>query len=112
MGTKEKLIFAEKVLYIVWFWGLIYNIHSIKGKVVYVTFIQKERMEVILDFNNPESGLKVIILNYNVSAQGTKLQIACHRVITATSAGSLSAEKQASLQPSRVRTLLLELYPC
>ncbi len=43
-------------------------------------------------FNNPESPLKVLVLMYNVGAQGVHLDPCCCRVLVATGAINASLE--------------------
>ena len=112
LGTKEKLMIVEEIPDIACHWELILHTLHIKSEAVHAKLSHKECIEIFRDFNNPGSGLKVIILTYNFSTQGMNLQGACHRVITATFADNLSSERQAIYRPSRVSTILVELYLC
>ena len=90
----EKILITEEVPLIAWFWEIALNYLYIHSETLESKLSYKERVEMVKRFNDRESPLKVLILHYNVSAQGTNLDQSCHRVLVTTAALNASLEIQ------------------
>ena len=91
----HKLLITEEVPLIAWFWEIVLNFIYINTETLESKLSYKERVEMVKRFNDPNSDTKVLILHYNVSAQGIYLDRSCHRVIVTNAALNVSLEIQA-----------------
>ena len=90
----RKLLITEDVPLIAWFWEICLNFLYINTETLESKLSQKERVAMVGRFNDRTGDLKVLILHYSVSAQGTNLDKASYRVMVATAAANASLEIQ------------------
>ena len=97
-GTTDKprkLLITEDILISALFIELTYKLVYVHVKNLYAGLQDTKRVELVKQFNNPEGSLLVLVIMYQVSAQGMNLDMCCCRVIVRTSAGNSSSEVQA-----------------
>ena len=86
-----------------WFWELLLRYLYIETDTLEANLSYKERVDLVQKFNDRDSTLKVLIIMYNVGAQGTNLDEACCRVLISTAAINAASEIQAYGRVIRVR---------
>ena len=94
-GQQRKLIITEDIPLVAWFWEIVYRYLYIETEVLHSGLNNEARWSLVQSFNNINSPLKVLILMYNVGAQGVNLDQCCCRVLVATAAINASPEIQA-----------------
>ena len=100
----RKLIISEDTPLVAWFWELACNYLYIQTEVLHSGRNNEARWTLVQAFNNPESAVKVLILMYNVGAQGVNMDTCSCRVVVATGAINASLEIQAWGRVIRVGT--------
>ena len=94
-GHPNKLIITEDTPLTAWFWEIVLNYLYIETEALHSGMTNSERIDLVKRFNDTKSSLKVLVLIYNVGAQGVNLDESCKRVLVATSALNASLEIQA-----------------
>ncbi|KFY24849.1 hypothetical protein V493_04993 [Pseudogymnoascus sp. VKM F-4281 (FW-2241)] len=85
-AEPRKILITEDLPVNAYFWELLLRGVYIRAEVLHSGLQNSERSQLISEFNDPASDLAVLILMYQVSAQGANMDGSCHRVIVATSA--------------------------
>ena len=95
-GQKpNKLIITEDTPLTAWYWEVVLNFLYIETEVLHSGLTNPERWALVKKFNDEKSSLRILILMYNVGAQGINLDPCCPRVLVATAAINASLEIQA-----------------
>jgi hypothetical protein len=101
-GQYQKLMLTEAVPLSAHFWELVCNLTYVETAVLHGGLNEQERISLISRFNDATSDLKVLIIMYNVNAQGANLDGACNRGIVVTAAINAPLETQAYYRIIRV----------
>ena len=94
-GSREKLLVCEATTLSAYFWEIAVRFIFVKTRVMHSGLDPVQRTELITQFNDPNDALKVLIIMYDVSAQGLNLHHACGRAVVMTSARNAAIELQA-----------------
>lgn len=93
--AKQKLLICEDIPLVAWYWELVLQYLHIDTAVMHAQLSEDKRQALVNEFNLPSSSLTVLIILYNVSAQGVNLDRACARVLVTCAAINASLEVQA-----------------
>ena len=85
---------------------MVSNHMYVQTEVLHSGLNNEARWKLVQSFNNPTNPIKVLILMYNVGAQGVNLDPCCNRILVATGAINASLEIQAWGRGIRVSMLL------
>ena len=94
LAKKRKLLVTEATPLCAWFLEICLRYALIDVKVMHAELDQRERTATGAEFNRLESPLQVLIIMYDVSAQGLNLHTACHVAFVATAARNSALEIQ------------------
>lgn len=107
LGQNTKLLITEDTPIVAWFFELVLQFLHVECYVMHADLSNQERQELVERFNDKNSTLKVLILMYNISAQGVNLHKAAYHAFVATGAINAGVEIQAWGRLIRVSHLLL-----
>jgi hypothetical protein len=110
-GQYQKLMLTEAVPLSAHFWELVCNLTYVETAVLHSGLNEQERINLISRFNDPASNLMVLIIMYNVNAQGANLDGACNRGIVVTTAINAPLETQAYCRIIRVLSSYSYILP-
>lgn len=102
-SAKKKLLITEATPLTAWFIETALRFAHINATTMHAGLSQDQRQEVTKKFQNPASELEVMIIMYDVSAQGLNLHQACHVAFVGTAARNAALEAQAWGRVIRVR---------
>lgn len=97
-GTTDKprkLLITEDIPINALFIKLMCKLAYVQAKVLHAGLQDTERVELVKQFNDPEDSLLVLVIMYQVSAQGVNLNACCCRVIVETPVRNSLSEVQA-----------------
>ena len=94
-SQQRKLLITEDIPLVAWFWEMVCRYLYIETEVLHSGLNNEARWNLVQSFNDVNSRLKVLVLMYNVGAQGVNLDQCCCRVLVATAAINASLEIQA-----------------
>ena len=94
-SQQRKLLITEDIPLVAWFWEMVCRYLYIETEVLHSGLNNEARWNLVQSFNDVNSPLKVLVLMYNVGAQGVNLDQCCCRVLVATAAINASLEIQA-----------------
>jgi len=90
-----KLLVCEHTPLVAWFIELVLRYAYISVRVLHAGLDQEQRSEYIREFNEPNSRLQVLIIQYNVTAQGVNMHKACYTCFVSSPARNAALEIQA-----------------
>lgn len=90
----RKLLVTEATVLSAWFYEIVLKYGLINAKVMHSDLTQKERTTLSNEFLDINSDLQVLVIMYDVSAQGLNLHSACHVAFVATAARNCALEVQ------------------
>jgi hypothetical protein len=105
-GKKNKILITEDVPLNAFFLECVCNLIYVEAGVLHAGLTDSERVNLVNRFNDPSDTLVVLIIMYQVSAQGVNLDKCCSRVIVATPAINAPSEIQAWSRVIRVSSLM------
>ena len=94
-GVKRKLLITEDIPLVAFFYECAIRITYIDVEVLHAGLTNAEREILVKRFKNKDDSLTVLIIMYQVSAQGVNLDSCCSRVIVCTPAINAPSEIQA-----------------
>jgi hypothetical protein len=100
----KKILVLEETPLNAWFYERVLNYMHISTKVLAAHLSLDERMELVNSFNDEDSEPHILIIMYQVNAQGVNLDRACHMVIVASPAINVAQEVQGWGRVLRVRS--------
>ena len=80
LKPPRKLIISEDTPLVAWFWELACNYLYVQTEVLHSGLNNEARWNLVQSFNNPKSAVKVLVLMYNIGAQGVNLDTCSCRV--------------------------------
>lgn len=107
----RKLLLCEDVPLTAQFWEIACNLVYVECATLHSGLSDKERVDLVNRFNDPEDSLTVLIIMHTVSAQGVNLDKCCNRVMIMTNASNAPLEWQAWGRVIRVYCLLISFIP-
>lgn len=111
--NKNKLLILEDVPVTPWFYELALQELHIPAATLHSGIRDpRERQKLIDEFNDPDSPLRVLIIMYNISAQGVNLDRAFSRVIVSIAAVNAALEIQGWGRVLRVSRVLVLTRTC
>ena len=98
----RKLLITEDVALKAFFWDSVCNFAYVETEVLHAGLTDLERVNLVKRFSDPKDSLLILIIMYQVSAQGVNLDRCCCRVLVATPAINTPSEIQAWSRVIRV----------
>ena len=93
-APPKKLLITEDVPLNAWFWEVACNFVYVEAEVLHAGLTDHERVALVRRFNDSTDSLTVLIIMYQVSAQGVNLDACCARAVVATPAINAPSEIQ------------------
>lgn len=100
---SPKLLITEDVPLNAFFFESVLNMIYIETEVMHAALSEAERINLVKRFNDSNDSLLVLIITYQVSAQGVNLDSCCCRALVTTPAINAPSEIQAWSRLIRVR---------
>ncbi|KAL2703928.1 hypothetical protein AAEP93_004999 [Penicillium crustosum] len=104
-GHHQKAMIVESSPLSAWYLEVVLNTALICTRVMHSGLNEEQRTNLVRDFNNPASGLKVLIITHSIGSVGLNLHEACDVVILSTPGRSWGHEAQAFGRCLRINSL-------
>lgn len=102
----RKLLITEDVPLNAFFYESVCNFCYVNTEVLHAGLSDSDRVNLVKRFNDPKDDLLILIIMYQVSAQGVNLNPCCCRVIITTPAINAPSEIQAWSRVIRVSPMI------
>lgn len=108
-NQAQKILITEDVPLNAYYIELVLKSVYVEAEVLHAGLSDTERVDLVQRFRDPADKLMVLVIMYQVSAQGVNLDPCCSRVIVTTPAQNAPSEVQAWSRVIRVSQYLFHI---
>lgn len=101
-NNHQKMIAAEVTPANAYYTQAVLRSVQIDARILHAGLSNKAKANMVKEFNDPESSLKILIMMYDVGAAGLNLHEACNRVFISSIARAFAQEEQVGGRTNRV----------